>query len=214
MNITSYQKNNDATAPMATEIDLNVSTMEEKDTDAVSWSRSPRSKLALAVLGALALASFAFVSTKSDVQQETAMLSTSNVGLLGSVKSTHSISPCTFKECSESRCNANVAPYTCLFHNGGPHGGCSAVEWTKDTCTKQCDLTNCDSLEIPKDVPDCGVPCGDEWCASFPDRLCGAKVPYQCLAGASTFGCSADKYTWTYKTPATACSMCCDTRMC
>jgi hypothetical protein len=31
--------------------------------------------------------------------------------------------PCTFKECFASNCNHDVAPYTCLFHNGGPHGG-------------------------------------------------------------------------------------------
>jgi hypothetical protein len=31
--------------------------------------------------------------------------------------------PCTFKECFASNCNHDAAPYTCLFHNGGPHGG-------------------------------------------------------------------------------------------
>lgn len=31
--------------------------------------------------------------------------------------------PCTFKECFASNCNHEAAPYTCLFHNGGPHGG-------------------------------------------------------------------------------------------
>eukprot|EP00977_Amphora_coffeiformis_P023206 scaffold12514_cov145-Amphora_coffeaeformis.AAC.2 len=30
---------------------------------------------------------------------------------------------CTFDECNASNCNHEVAPYTCLFHNGGPHGG-------------------------------------------------------------------------------------------
>ena len=30
---------------------------------------------------------------------------------------------CTFKECFASNCNHDEAPYTCLFHNGGPHGG-------------------------------------------------------------------------------------------
>lgn len=31
--------------------------------------------------------------------------------------------PCTFEECFASNCNHEVAPYTCLYHNGGPHGG-------------------------------------------------------------------------------------------
>jgi hypothetical protein len=31
--------------------------------------------------------------------------------------------PCTFTECYESSCNAKVAPFICLLHNGGPHMG-------------------------------------------------------------------------------------------
>jgi hypothetical protein len=30
---------------------------------------------------------------------------------------------CLFDECYATACNAEFAPYTCLFHNGGPHGG-------------------------------------------------------------------------------------------
>jgi hypothetical protein len=30
---------------------------------------------------------------------------------------------CLFDECYATKCNGAVAPYTCLFHNGGPHGG-------------------------------------------------------------------------------------------
>jgi len=30
---------------------------------------------------------------------------------------------CSFDECYASNCNAAVAPYECLFNNGGPHGG-------------------------------------------------------------------------------------------
>ena len=30
---------------------------------------------------------------------------------------------CIFDECYNTKCNAAVAPYTCLLHNGGPHGG-------------------------------------------------------------------------------------------
>jgi hypothetical protein len=30
---------------------------------------------------------------------------------------------CTFKECYASNCDHESAPFTCLFQNGGPHGG-------------------------------------------------------------------------------------------
>lgn len=30
---------------------------------------------------------------------------------------------CTFNECFASNCDHESAPFTCLFHNGGPHGG-------------------------------------------------------------------------------------------
>ena len=34
-----------------------------------------------------------------------------------------SVPSCTFEECYGSNCNHEVAPFTCLFNNGGPHGG-------------------------------------------------------------------------------------------
>ena len=37
--------------------------------------------------------------------------------------SSHGPRACTLSECFASSCNHEVAPYTCLFHNGGPHGG-------------------------------------------------------------------------------------------
>jgi hypothetical protein len=36
---------------------------------------------------------------------------------------------CLFDECYATKCNAAFAPYTCLFHNGGPHGGWYVVLW-------------------------------------------------------------------------------------
>jgi hypothetical protein len=41
---------------------------------------------------------------------------------------------CTFMECSKS-CDHIEAPYLCLNHNGGPHGGCSSTPWVVGTCT-------------------------------------------------------------------------------
>jgi hypothetical protein len=30
---------------------------------------------------------------------------------------------CSFEDCYASNCDHEIAPYTCLFNNGGPHGG-------------------------------------------------------------------------------------------
>jgi hypothetical protein len=35
----------------------------------------------------------------------------------------HAPPACTFKECFATKCDADSAPYNCLFNNGGPHGG-------------------------------------------------------------------------------------------
>jgi len=47
-----------------------------------------------------------------------------------------STTACSFKDCYASNCNQKVAPYTCLLHNGGPHGGCSATPWVPGSCKK------------------------------------------------------------------------------
>jgi hypothetical protein len=122
------------------------------------------------------------------------------------------VASCTFEECFNSNCNAEFAPYTCLLHNGGPHGGCSNIPWVEGTCEKQCDLSGCDALEIPDDTKDCDVACDKTWCAQ--GRLCGSDVQYQCTVGASAFGCSDDAYHWTLRTASTACSSCCNVNLC
>ena len=48
-----------------------------------------------------------------------------------------STTACSFKDCYASNCNQKVAPYTCLLHNGGPHGGCSATPWVAGSCKKR-----------------------------------------------------------------------------
>ena len=120
---------------------------------------------------------------------------------------------CTLEQCYASNCNHKVAPYTCLFHNGGPHGGCSATHWTKSTCTTQCDLSYCDDLAIPDDMESCDQPCDKAVCSG--DRLCDDEpAPYQCTKGSANFGCSKGKLEWTLRTSDTTCSSCCDTRTC
>jgi hypothetical protein len=119
---------------------------------------------------------------------------------------------CTFDECVASTCNQKLAPFTCLFHNGGPHGGCSATPWTLETCDEGCDLSGCADLDIPDDAPDCDEPCTEDFCNL--GRLCGPEVPYQCTSGASTFGCSADKYMWTLRVAKTSCGSCCNIKYC
>jgi hypothetical protein len=122
------------------------------------------------------------------------------------------VASCTFEECFSTSCNSELAPYTCLFHNGGPHGGCSDIPWVEGTCEKQCDLSGCDELEIPDDYENCDVACGKSWCDA--GRLCGPDVQYQCQIGASAYGCSEDTFHWTLRTASTACSSCCNVNLC
>lgn len=191
--------------------DSDTSMTNDNMTRPAWWSG--RSKSVLVVLGAFAVACIvalvnrstpaAFATTTPVVMDTTSVLASS---------STTTTTACTFDECYATRCNSKVAPFTCVFHNGGPHGGCSLVPWTDESCTKSCDLTNCDDLEIPSDTKSCDEPCDADWCAA--GRLCGPDVPYQCTGGASTYGCSSDKFQWTLLTTSTACSSCCDISNC
>lgn len=120
---------------------------------------------------------------------------------------------CSFEECYASGCNHESAPFTCLFHNGGPHGGCSAIPWVKGTCTVQCNLSACDDIVIPPSTPDCdGIKCSAMWCAG--GQVCGPDVPYQCIGGSARFGCSDDPLQWTLRTDSVMCSKCCDVSTC
>jgi hypothetical protein len=177
-----------------------------------SWL-SFRTKAGLCMLGAATLVMF-FAGTFSN-NQTPSVVSLSSLPLMGSSNEDIAIaplSPCTFDECNASNCDHTLAPYTCLRHNGGPHGGCSAVPWADWTCTDQCDLTGCEGLSIPEDSESCDVDCDQEWCDS--GRLCGPEVPYQCTAGSSRFGCSADEYQWTFRSSAPSCSSCCNSITC
>ena len=120
---------------------------------------------------------------------------------------------CSFDECYASSCDWSLAPYTCLFWNGGPHGGCSATPWIDGTCDEQCDLSSCAGLPIPDNAQTCSLPCPASWCADAA-RLCGTAVPYQCTVGAAAYGCSDDELHWTLEVQKTACSECCDVTTC
>jgi hypothetical protein len=179
-------------------------TGEPVASPAASWSM--RSKLGLAIFGVLGMASAVLYGAN---RTSAAAAGASNLAPLGS---TNTVTPCTFEECSGSNCDYELAPYTCVFHNGGVHGGCSDAPWVEGSCTHQCDLSGCESLDIPHDTEDCKTKCDKKWCAM--GRLCGPEVQYQCTGGASTFGCSSDEYQWTYKSLSTSCSSCCDVTTC
>lgn len=120
---------------------------------------------------------------------------------------------CSFAECYASGCNHDLAPFTCLFHNGGPHGGCSSVPWISWTCSEQCNLAACEDIDIPPSTPTCeDVVCDPEWCKG--GQVCGPDVPYQCTNGAARFGCSEDPLQWTLRTDHVMCPTCCDASTC
>lgn len=120
---------------------------------------------------------------------------------------------CTLDECYSSGCNAESAPYMCVRHNGGPHGGCSPGEWIWWTCDDQCTIEKCADMEIPEDTASCAnIECGDDWCNG--GQTCGPDVPYQCKNGSARFGCSADVWQWTLYTGDATCSDCCDSTTC
>ena len=120
---------------------------------------------------------------------------------------------CTFVECSKS-CDHDMAPYLCLTHNGGPHGGCSSSPWVVGTCTTSCDQRGCDALRIPDEMKSCeGVSCSSTT-KEGGKCTCEHDAPYQCLVGSAARGCSDEAYHWTAYTSFETCSECCDTRMC
>ncbi|KAL9180647.1 hypothetical protein ACHAXT_011100 [Thalassiosira profunda] len=145
--------------------------------------------------------------------QEASILTSLGIQGKGGKSSTTTTPSCSFSECYASNCNHKVAPYTCLFHNGGPHGGCSSTPWVLGSCTtKSCDLSHCAGLDIPEGTDNCDKPCKKEICIG--DRLCDSDAPYQCTSGSAAFGCSAGKFEWTLKTSSQTCSGCCDAGTC
>lgn len=198
--------------------DITMDGDEQVSTHAPPARNGPRS---IGTIG-LALVVFAFVAffaTSSKNNAASSALKGSSkqeqeatfVDLEGSSK----VTACTFEECYESNCNWKVAPFTCLFMNGGPHGGCSSTPWmVPQTCTTQCDLSQCGKVETPKDATSCDHACDPEWCNGSGERLCGSSASYQCVEGSSAFGCSADKFQWSFKSSVATCSKCCNAKKC
>lgn len=113
---------------------------------------------------------------------------------------------CTVAECFTSGC-PRTAPFRCHSNNG-----CSGQTWQKGSCLSQCTLEHC-TYEIPSDADTCaGVQCPEHMCKQ--GQSCGFTAPYQCLEGASRFGCNGDEFGWTTRTGNNVCSKCCDSRTC
>mmetsp|Transcript_8143 Transcript_8143/g.10948 ORF Transcript_8143/g.10948 Transcript_8143/m.10948 type:complete len:218 (-) Transcript_8143:130-783(-) len=196
--------------------------MEDDDSSVSSSSvfstrrMAPSSKLWIGLGVAAACALIFGASSNSTATTATSQAGfVRGMGIVSFLASTTSTGTrnCTLEECFASSCNTQVAPFTCLFHNGGPHGGCSDVVWTAATCTEQCDLSGCANLDIPEDTDSCaGTECGEEWCTS--GRTCGLDVSFQCTNGSARFGCSSDELQWTLRTSTDACSNCCDVSLC
>ena len=139
------------------------------------------------------------------------------------------IRQCSLNECLSSPCNhdAESTPFVCLAlkHNESVRGGCGARPWKPEICSEQCDAVGCARLlgrqHVPKKEANttnkkdgCDVECSKLWCKR--NRLCGdgENAPYQCTAGLSMYGCSADKFEWTLRSTETECSSCCKTTSC
>jgi hypothetical protein len=190
-----------------------VDQMEEEEIVESGYVQSRRSRPLYLSLGAFCVFAAMLAFMRNSGTPAAFEVEQSVVPSLGSKSTTSSgVTACTFDECARSNCNAEAAPYTCLFHNGGVHGGCSPIPWTPESCTKQCDVSGCDDLAIPDSTPDCKHECPEEWCEM--GRVCGGDAPYQCTNGASAFGCSEDPYHWTFRVSEPACSSCCDGTTC
>ena len=78
---------------------------------------------ALCLVAVTATVTYGFASRNNgqmtSQQQESMMMSSKDIPMVAEAHTR----PCTFDECYASNCNHEVAPYTCLFNNGGPHGG-------------------------------------------------------------------------------------------
>eukprot|EP00555_Chaetoceros_dichaeta_P003421 CAMPEP_0198250482 /NCGR_PEP_ID=MMETSP1447-20131203/1659_1 /TAXON_ID=420782 /ORGANISM="Chaetoceros dichaeta, Strain CCMP1751" /LENGTH=197 /DNA_ID=CAMNT_0043935327 /DNA_START=109 /DNA_END=702 /DNA_ORIENTATION=+ len=190
--------------------EIQYATAEEQHLTESSSTNKKRNIYGI-VTGCIAISVVILLAASNRVVSNQVMDDVSMDVSMGGAKTT--VRACSFAECYSSSCNANVAPFTCLRHNGGPHGGCSPVEWSGPTCDDQCSMEHCGDMAIPEDTNSCaGVECGDDWCTI--GQTCGPSVPYQCKDGSARFGCSADPLAWTLLSKDTECSVCCDATTC
>lgn len=185
-----------------TGVDLDISTTGSNG----GSSYNKKTLVTAAVTAALLVLCLLSVRTTSSSSLPAKQMTLDDVPMEGAAKTR----VCTFDECLKSQCNPTAAPYFCLFHNGGPHGGCSAVPWSGDSCDVSCDTSPCDDMPVPDDIPSCdGKPCTKAWCSLAAGQLCGPAAPYQCTEGGARFGCSDDADHWLLN----GCN-CCDATTC
>ena len=159
----------------------------------------------------LVAAFFVVAMTGSNAPTSTAMTNLDNLPMEGMVSSYKR--DCIFSECLQARCDPDAAPYICLWHNGGPHGGCSPVPWSAGTCDDGCNVGACADLALPDDIISCShMSCSPEWCETTARQAqqCGPEVPYQCTNGPGRLGCSEDPYYWVLN----GCPECCNANTC
>lgn len=146
------------------------------------------------VLGSISvLTNPKWLSSPKQQQEEQVAVSSQDIPLEATASPPRA---CTFDECLTSRCDAEQAPFLCLWHNGGPHGGCSPVPWMQGTCDLDCNTRTCASLPVPDEFNCHGKPCSVEWCRTTGQQLCTAAAPFQCTTGAGRFGCTDDAFHW------------------
>ena len=174
--------------------DAPVETLSPRRTAVTKFTVGFIVVLIVSLVGSITILSSKRVAA-SPKQQEQAAVSSPNVPLEG-MASPSRPRACTFDECLTSRCDAEQAPFLCLWHNGGPHGGCSPVPWNAMTCDQDCDTRLCASLPMPAEFDCHGKPCTVEWCETAGQQLCTAAAPFQCTTGAGRFGCTDDAFHW------------------
>lgn len=155
----------------------------------------------------------------------------------------YNVRMCSVQECLASPCqDSQSAPFICLElkHDKKIRGGCGATPWAFEFCSDQCDTSGCSLLleraeassAITDDEDsaysssegddryhlrgneDCNVECPRNWCRK--NRLCGdtENAPFQCTAGLSVYGCSADRFQWTLRSTEEECYSCCKITSC
>lgn len=114
------------------EADATTPTTTANQSEGIEYS----SKLSKFMIGG-AITLLVFLAGRYSTTDVTTRSTTTTTMLLPHLKGlSSSTTACSFKDCYASNCNQKVAPYTCLLHNGGPHGGCSATPWVPGSCKK------------------------------------------------------------------------------
>ena len=106
----------------------NSQTMTTEQYEPIGESNYYRSKSRVVAAALLIVAVAAVVALvamgRSHSNEKATMQELVTTATIELESSSHiTVRDCTLTECYASNCNHEVAPFTCLFHNGGPHGG-------------------------------------------------------------------------------------------